>query len=115
MHHRRCEVWVGAYSIILFSWWLNIWWLVRQIDPWEDTKDAVFCVERHLTHFGDLPHLNQEADETADDDDSVSLTVQDVEQYNQGLEDIEENRSHRKSCQRLAGPPKLNVCNKKEI
>ena len=46
----------------------------------------------------------------ADDDDLVGLIVEDVEQNNERLEDIEEDRANREALQRLATPPELDIC-----
>ena len=48
-------------------------------------------------------------DKDADDDDFVGLVVQNVEQDNERLEDIEEDRTNRETLQRLAAPPELDI------
>ena len=48
-------------------------------------------------------------DKDADDDDFVGLVVQNVEQDDERLEDIEEDRTNRETLQRLAAPPELDI------
>ena len=57
----------------------------------------------------DLPNLNTKADKDANFDDSVGFIVTDVEQDNQRLDHVEEDRAHRQTLQRLAALPELNI------
>ena len=45
----------------------------------------------------------------ANDDDFVGLVVENVEQDDERLEDIEEDRTNRETLQRLATPPELDI------
>ena len=63
----------------------------------------------------DLPDLYKEADAYRDHDNSVGFIVKNIQQHNQGLEDIEEHRAHRQTFQRLPTSPELDVWNRIEL
>jgi hypothetical protein len=59
--------------------------------------------------FGDFPHLDDQTDGDADFDHEVGLVVQHIQDNDEGLEDVEEDRSHGQTLQRLTVLPELDV------
>lgn len=64
--------------------------------------------------FGNFPHFNKKADGNTDFDHEVCLVIQDVQDNYEGLEDIEENRSHGQTLQGFTVFPELYVYREKE-
>lgn len=65
--------------------------------------------------FGNLPEIDEQADEYADLDDKVGLIVQDIEQHYQRLEHPEYDGAHRQPLERLTAVPELDICTEREI
>lgn len=59
-----------------------------------------------------LPDFNAKSNEDADFDDEVGLIVHDIKKYNDGLKDVEEDRTNRQTLERLTVAPELNICTK---
>lgn len=65
--------------------------------------------------FGNLPEIDEQADEYADLDDEIGLVVQDIEQHYQRLEHPEYDGAHRQALERLAAVPELDICRESEM
>lgn len=65
--------------------------------------------------FGNLPEIDEQADEYADLDDKVGLVVQDIEQHYQRLEHPEYDGAHRQPLERLTAVPELDICRESEM
>lgn len=61
----------------------------------------------------DFPDLNTQANKAADFDQGIGLIVQDIQKYDETLENIEEDWSDRQSLKWLAVVPELDVWNKR--
>lgn len=59
--------------------------------------------------LGDLPQVNEEADEDADLHHKVGLIVQDVQQHHQRLKDSEYDGAHGEAFERLSAVPELDI------
>lgn len=65
--------------------------------------------------FGNLPEVDEQADEYADLDDKVGFVVQDIQQHYQRLEHPEYDGAHRQPLQRLTAVPELDICRESEM
>lgn len=65
--------------------------------------------------FGNLPEVDEQADEYADLDDKIGLVVKDIEQHYQRLEHPEYDGAHRQPLQRLTAVPELDICRESEM
>ena len=93
--------------------------------PRDQSEDFVLEVEATVGDLGDLPALDRQTDETGDPeeeegddleeimmilpDDGVGVIIEDVEQDDQVLEDVEEDRPDGKSLGSFALLPELDV------
>lgn len=59
--------------------------------------------------FGNFPHFNKKADGHADFDHEVCLVIKNVQDNDEGLEDVEEDRSHGQTLQGFTVLPELYV------
>jgi len=58
----------------------------------------------------DFPQLNGKSNEYADFDDKIGFIVENVEQDDEWLKDVEENRSHGQTLKWFAVSPELDIC-----
>lgn len=65
--------------------------------------------------FGNLPEVDEQADEYADLDHKIGLIVQDIEQHYQRLKHPEYDGAHRQPLQRLTAVPELDICRESEM
>lgn len=58
----------------------------------------------------DFPEFDGKSNEYADFDDKIGFIVENVEQDDEWLKDVEENRSYRQTLKWFAVSPELDVC-----
>ena len=87
--------------------------LVLEHGPGDDAEQLVLHVEGDVEHLVDLPYFDAQSDEAADLDDGVGLVVQDVEEDDDGLEHVEEDRADGEALEGFTVVPELNVCKKR--
>ena len=88
----------------------HVGWLVDEWYSGNYTSNEVLPVHCDHCHLGYLPELNAQANEYHYNDHGIGLIVQDVQEDNEGLEDVEEHGADRQPLQGLAATPELHIC-----
>lgn len=83
--------------------------------PGEDSKDLGFSVYFDVYGLVDLPDFDAETNRATYPDDGVGFVVEDVEENDEGLENVEEDRPDGETFERFTVVPEFDICEEKEI